>query len=367
MPKRFPHAFLIQSAGLAVAAAVVATLLVSASTASGKGCGLKRFNNANPPGACWRPFSPRSPFNKPLPTHPRQTADSPSVGSRTASLGTGPNFQAGEAGTADDYAHPIYFASRNAPRYKIDCLNYSGCEVEGRHIRIPRGAQPAGGSDGHLGVIDRRRKWEYDFWQVRDRSKGGGQLHESYGGRTRIGTRGSKGLGSAATAAQFATSLGTIRPEEIRSGRIDHALFMVVKCTNGHSVYPAKGSSAGRACSELGLSNQHAPAMGQHFYLDMSKRKIAALPAPRWKKTILRAMAEYGMFVGDTGGNGWGLMLWSGLSYPGKDPWVKLARGLGLPAFNVGDSTRFLFDLRDTVAWGNELRVARPCVSRRHC
>jgi hypothetical protein len=365
MSKRFPHGFLTHSTLAFLAAALVLGLL--APSASGKRCGLKRFNNANPPGSCWRPFSAKSPFNRRLPAHPAQAEGSWAIGARTASLGSGPRFQAGEAGTAEDFSHPIYFASKNAPRYKIDCLSYSGCEVEGHHIRIPRGAQPAGGSDGHLGVIDRRRKWEYDFWQVRDRSKDGGQLHVSYGGRTRIGTHGSKGLGSAATAAQFATSAGVIRPEELRAGRINHALFMVVLCTNGRSVYPAKGPSSGRTCSQLGMSNQHAPAMGQHFYLDMSKRKIAGLPVPQWKKTILRAMVQYGMFVGDTGGNGWGLQLWSGGSYPGTDPWVALGKRFGLPAFGVGDSTRYIFDISDTVDWGSKLRVARSCVSRRHC
>ena len=357
----------MQSAAVAVHAALLLALLAPTASAADKRCRLGSFSNANPPGPCWRPFSPASPFNRPLPTHPRQAAGSPLIGSRTASFGLGPSFQAGTAGTVDDYSHPIYFANRNAPRYRIDCMSYSGCEIQGRHIRIPRGAQPAGGSDGHLGVIDRRRKWEYDFWQVRDRSKQGGQLHVSYGGRTRIGTPGSKGLGSAATAAQFATSAGVIRPEELRAGRIDHALFMVVRCTNGHSVYPAKGPSTGRNCSELGLPNKHAPALGQHFYLDMSMRRIAALPVAGWKKTILAAMSRYGMFVGDTGGDGWGLQLWSGMGHAGRDPWVSLGRRLGLPSFGVGDSTRYVFDLRDVVDWGSVLRVARPCVSRRSC
>ena len=369
MSKRFAHDFLTQLVACAALCAALVLLLIPANgeAASGKGCKLKQFNAANPPGPCWRPFSAASPFNRRLPAHPRQAEGSPLVGNRTASFGSGPSFQAGEAGTPDDFAHPIYFASRNAPSYKITCLAYSGCEVQGRRVRIPRYAEPAGGSDGHLGVIDRRRQWEYDFWQVRDRSPHGGGLKVSYGGRTRIGKRGSTGLGSAATAAGFATSAGVIRPEELRSGRIDHALFMVVKCTSGRSVYPAKGSSTGRKCSELGMSNQHAPALGQHFYLDMSGRRIAALPVSKWKKTILTAMAKYGMFVGDTGGNGWGLQLWSGLSYAGQDPWVQLGRRLGLPSYDAGGSARYLFDLGDTVAWGNELRVARPCVSRRHC
>ena len=100
---------------------------------------------------------------------------------------------------------------------------------------------------------------------------------------------------------------------------------MVVKCTNGTAVYPA-GSDTGRSCSSIGLSNQNAPAMGQHFVLNMSVAEIEALPDPGWQKTVLRAMAEYGLYVGDTGGGF--LKVQSGVSFTSMgmgDPWSSLA------------------------------------------
>ena len=39
----------------------------------------------------------------------------------------------------------------------------------------------------------------------------------------------------------------------------------------------------------------------------MSAAQIDALAKPTWQKTILHAMAKYGMYVGDTGGNAWGV------------------------------------------------------------
>ena len=118
----------------------------------------------------------------------------------------------------------------------------------------------------------------------------------------------------------------------------------------------------------MGLSNSNAPALGQHFYLDMSDAEITGLPIPAWKKTILRAMARYGMFVGDTGSDylGWTISLQSGSSYTSfglGDPWENLARRYGISP----SSGKYYFDLKDTVNWESRLRVANPCVSQQSC
>jgi hypothetical protein len=105
--------------------------------------------------------------------------------------------------------------------------------------------------------------------------------------------------------------------------------------------------------------------MGTRFQLAMSGREIAALRAPRWTKAILRAMASYGMFVGDTGGSSWGLQLESGATYTSygqPDPLVAFARRAGLPRHEG----RWVLALRDAVPWGR-LRVIDPCVTARRC
>jgi hypothetical protein len=119
----------------------------------------------------------------------------------------------------------------------------------------------------------------------------------------------------------------------------------------------------------MGLSNENAPALGQHFYLDMTAAQINSLSIPAWKKTVLRAMAEYGMFVGDTGSTylGWAVSIQSGSSYTSfgqTDPWVNLAKKFGIPRSSGG---KYYFDLADTINWGSKMRVADPCVSRSSC
>jgi len=277
----------------------------------------------------------------------------------------------GLAGTPDDYSHPIYFNARGNPTFRVHCVEFGGdCEVEGERVRIPNRALPAAGGDAHLGVIDQRRGLEYDFYDVVSKPAGGGTLVVGWGGRTKLDDRRSNGLGAGATAAGFALSAGIIRPAELRAGAVDHALFMTVPCTSGASVYPA-GSGAGTSCGGGDDSRPSPPAMGQHLYLAMSKREVKALPLPGWERAILQAMRRYGMFVGDTGGSGWGLKVESGssaVSFGRPDPWSNLGRRLGVPA-SVDDEgrTRYWFDLAGAVDWASELRVADPCVSRSHC
>jgi len=351
-----------------------AVLMPLDSPAGGEHCRWGSFNAKHAPGACWRPFSDASPFNRPLPAHPRQPPDSPLVARMLAGLKPGLRLEVGNADTADDYSHPIYFSRRRDPRYEVDCTKFGGrCPVDGRRVAIPRAARPAGGRDGHLAVIDQRRGWEYDFWQARKGRvrDGRGRLTVSWGGRTRIGTPTAMGLDAEATAAGFALSAGVIRPAELRAGEIDHALFMTVYCTNGKSVSPAV-DNPGRSCSEIGRPEIAGPAMGQHFFLEMSEPEIRGLGLPVWQQAILVAMARYGMFVGDTGGpDSWGIKIESGSSFTSfgrTAPWVRLAQELGLPSYTADDgTTRYTLDMRDAVDWENELRIAAPCVSAGRC
>ena len=343
-------------------------------------CVWGTFDATNQPGACWRPYSDSSPFNVGVGSGPREVTNSSSIVSRTLGLGTagargGTMFTVGTAGTSSDYDHPIYYSKPSDPVYTVRCRKWvSSCTVEGLQIRIPAAAQPAGGSDGHLAVIDQDAGWEYGFWETEARSPSGGTLWIGHGGRTPIGTPDATGLGSSdlannVTAAHFGLAAGVVRPEELGAGQINHALFMTVKCTNGTYVWPARGPGVGRTCASMGLSNENAPALGQHFYLEMTAAEIDALSVPAWKKTILRAMAEYGMFVGDTGSStmGWNIVLQSGSSYTSfgqPDPWVGLAKQFGIPQSSGG---KYYFDLKDTIDWAAEMRVADPCVSRRSC
>lgn len=351
--------------GLAVVLAAVALLASERDEDLGGGGLCLPFEQLNwigqwPP-SCWRPYADSSPFNHKLPEEPRLHPGSERIVERLVGFGPLQHLTAGQAGTAADFGRPTYHPSGDDPLFTLRC-RATPCEVEGMRIRIPDRAEPAGGSDGHMTVVDRPGGWEYDLWRVTEKPRGGGELSLARGGRTRLG---GSGLGSAAVAARWGNLAGIVRAEEISSGEIDHALLLVVHCDSGEHVYPAGGS--GRPCSDVGLPERDAPPMGARLFLDMTDAEIDALGFPRWKRAILHAMARYGMYVGDTGGT-WSIKEESAATYTSLgqvDRWVALAKRAGVPYFEP-DRT-WVFDIRSGVDWAGRLRVVHPCEAGGDC
>jgi hypothetical protein len=276
------------------------------------------------------------------------------------------NMVAGNAGTTSDFGHPTYYAQPTDPLYTLHATGTKN-EIEGTRIPIPSAAQPALGDDGHMTVVT-PDGWEYDFWRVSSKPAGGGTLTFSIGGRTRVDGDGLKGR---ATAANFGNLAGVIRAQELAAGHIDHALFIVLKCTSGKVdfgygaqpgpsgqsayVYPARHGGSTCGSSE----DVNVPPIGARFQLGMSDAQIAALSVPAWKKTILTALAHYGGYVGDTGGPGFGLQFESSTMYTSlgySDKLVDFAKANGVPTWEG----RYVFNLANGVDWGKYLRVLVP-------
>jgi hypothetical protein len=327
-------------------------------------CSNGRLFDGRWPRGCWRPYNSTSPFNQPIPNRARVAPDSRQIVARLLSFGPINNLVAGEADSPHDFSHPVYFSRRHDPVFTLHCYesSWGRCPIEGKRVRIPNAARPAGGADAHLTVISWASGWEYDFYKVRSKPRGGGRLIFRWGGRTRVG---GDGLGSGATASGFGSAAGIIRAAELRAGRIDHALFMVARCDAGRWVYPADKS--GSSCARRAIASAGAPPpMGARLQLAMSSAEIDALRVPSWKKTILRAMARYGLYLGDTGGGAWGVQLESGSSYTSfgrADPLVAFASSNGWRRAG----RRYIGDLRSGIAWRRYLRVIDPCVTRRSC
>lgn len=321
-------------------------------------CGFGTFSLSSMPGSCWRPYSATSPFNTPIPATAPADPRSAAIVSRIMGFGSADHLTAGTADTTSDWSHPTYYSQSTDPVFTLHCTEPWGtCATEGMQIRIPDAARPAGGSDAHLTVVDQAGGWEYDMWTVTSKPKGGGRLDFGWGGRTRID---GDGRNAGATAAHFGLLAGIIRAQEMAAGQINHALFMVINCSSGTYVYPALGS--GRACS----STSDAPPMGSRLQLNMSATEIDALAVPAWKKTILKAMATYGMYFGDTGGGAWGIRGESGSTYTSfgkEDQMVTFARDNGVPTYNG----TYIFNIRDGVDWASKLRLIAPCTTQGTC
>lgn len=319
------------------------------------------------PSGCWRPFAAASPFNQKLPEDVPIAPGGDRVVERLAGWGPPQNLVVGHPPeNTSDFGHPVYFSKSTDPVYRVRCERFGGeCPLRGRRIRIPARARPAAGSDGHLAVIDRHAGVEYDFWKVSSKPATGGTLVTGYAGMAKL--RGA-GLRSPATASQFALSAGQIRPQELARGRIDHALVMLIRCSSGRAVWPAAPSSTGAPCRRFGLSDEDAPDMGMRFRLDMTQSEIGALDVPSWRRTILTAMAQYGMYVEDTmsGHAAWGVGAESDRTYDalaGPSPWVRFGRSVDAPRYHDA----YVLPLDGSVDWGARLRVVPSCLARGSC
>lgn len=351
----------------AVTRLVVLAVVLAAAVHQPRGAIAAGPPSTSPPGmpAHFRPYGASSPFNTPLPSHPRLAPNSSAMVERVTSLGGPANLVAGTAGTADDWSHPTYYARPSDPVFSVDCAHpsWGPCPVQGLALRIPDAARPAAGGDGHMTVVDFAAGWEWDFWQVTAKPRHGGVLRATWGGRIPVA---GDGAGSEATAGGFGNLAGIIRAPELEAGVIPHALFMVAYCDAGRSVFPATRSDPAWSCAARRRPTADAPPMGARFQLAMSDAEIAALRVPPWKRAILQAMARYGMFLGDNGGGSWGVELESGATYTSfgqPDRIVAYARRAHVPRYHHW----YVFDLATGIDWGRYLRVVDPCVSQRTC
>ncbi len=301
-------------------AALFACLVVPALTAAGPAAAAPSrcaqafgsFSASNFPSACWRPYSSSSPFNRQLPTNPTIASDSSAIVANLTANQYGFEGGTGQfAFTSDDGRDGVYYSRPSDPVVTIHCTYEWGpgtctgsdkVNIDGQQIHIPAGAMPQdNGSDMHMTVVDQADQIEYDFehatWSADHQT-----LNVWAGAEIPAGANLGTGLGGGGTAAGFSTLAGLITEPELASGTINHALTINVPCTTG-TVYPAQGAN-GLPCSQLQGNNNTGTAtpMGTLFQLNMTDAQIANSGAPTWEKTIMTAMAHYGMYVNDTDG-----------------------------------------------------------------
>ena len=258
-----------------------------------------------------------------------------------------------------DFGIATYHTQPGDPTKTVTCVQDFGgtCDLEGVEVPMPPNAIPSGvwplaepddDWDSHLTVIDHASGFEYDLWNIREMDNDSVAI--KWGGMTNV--RG-YGLGSDAVASQNGSLAGMVRAEELRAGKIDHALALFVPCTEGY-VYPA--TKGGLDCSDNGFDAEDRPAMGAHFQRPADPEELAA--APPWKRAILEAFDRYGAYVVDTSGTEgiWGVKHESPNGYTSQgedDPFVELAIDSGIGAgdpnangipeyfFNFGFETDF--------------------------
>jgi hypothetical protein len=375
---------------------------------------------------CWNAYGDQSPFNLEVPQNPRIHANSAAMIQRLlgdiSKQNRPNNLIAPQDGTGGE---PTYYSTGDDPLFTVHENRPDGaCPIEGHQLRIPAGARPEAGPDHHLAIIDQRIEhsdlnWEYDMWIVHhflasDGSQqaaapaSGGELVTGWGGRLDFegsGVTPTVPVGQYAgnsTAAYFGGLAGRVRWEDFRGGgqfQVNHALNIVIACVDGAhpAVFPAPSVAKAQACSQLPvnpndpqgpkLSNVDAPPLGSLIQLNMTPEEIGKLKIRSWKKAWLQAMASYGMYVGDTGADGYfaieveagnqytsiGNFADQALDYAESNQWEigQNSDRVGRLYDNSYDQNSGREEDRELVNWDQEvwskLRVIDPCVPARTC
>jgi hypothetical protein len=266
--------------------ALAATLLIAgALAAAGQGRPV--------PGAAKCPVFPRSSqWNQPvdrLPLHPRSSAMVDAVGSSRrahADFGSG-LYEGGPIGI------PFKVVGGRQKRVPVS-FEYADESDRGRYPLPPNVPIEGGrGSDGdrHVIVVDRSRCRLYELYAAYPEN-GGTRWRAGSGAVWNLRTNRLRPRGwTSADAAGLPILPGLARHDEVKRGRIDHALRITVPRTRRAYIYPARHFASNS-------SDPNLPAMGQRVRL---KRGFDVSRFPRQTRVVLRALKRYGAIVADNG------------------------------------------------------------------
>jgi hypothetical protein len=207
-----------------------------------------------------------------------------------------------------EYSIPVFWADSSTPLSRVNVTVLAGQgfgmgSPTSAMVPIPSGATPAGGTDRHLCIIDKAKHTEWGMW---DASSSGGWSASvaATADLSGTGVRPPK-TGNAtwwtspgARACGFPLSAGLITVEEIRKGKIEHALTIAYPHMRSHW-YKSPASTA-QGTTDQALPTRGVPCGGR-FQLDPAVN-VDTLPLSNTGKIIARALQQYGAFVGDFSG-----------------------------------------------------------------
>jgi hypothetical protein len=268
---------------LAVVAAIVAAALASATGAEA----LARVSATTSP----REYScPLFPASNPLNQDISYAPVSPRSGAYIASIGLGGHLHP-DFGTNPSYGIPYTVVGPRQPKVPIDFTAY-GEESNPGPYPIPAGAPVEGAGeagDRHVLVLQRGTCKLYELYAAH-RAGAGWDAESGAVFNLRSNALRPEGWTSADAAGLPIMPL-LVRYDEVRTGRIDHALRVTVARTQRGYIHPATHFASGS-------SDPNLPPMGLRLRLKASW-SLAGFHGE--SLIVLRALKRYGLIVADNG------------------------------------------------------------------
>jgi hypothetical protein len=233
-------------------------------------------------------FPASSPWHKnvaKLPVSPRSSAYIAAIG---AGLDLHPDF-----GSNLTYGIPYAVVPAGQPKVPIHFTAY-GDESDKGPYPIPPGAPVEGGSsatgDRHVLVVQAGACRLYELYSAYPNANG--SWNAASGAVFNLRTNHLRPDGwTSADAAGLPIFAGLIRYDEIRRGRIDHAIRFTAPRTQAGFIHPATHFASSSSDPDL-------PPMGLRLRL---KASFDISHFPRVARIILRAMKTYGLILADNG------------------------------------------------------------------
>jgi hypothetical protein len=241
-----------------------------------------------------RPFAKSSFWNAPIP-------DDAEASPESAALVRGLESQIRDKGTwfnTTQFSSPVYEVKKNQKRVRVRLDRYNpDLQAAFDSVPIPPNARPAKGSDGQMVIWQPSTDTLWEFWKMRREGNGwvarwGGRMtgvskNPGYFGRPH------PDWGAAGTSLPLLG--GLVRLDELKAGRINHALALAVpRVRKGGPVFPAQRSDGD-------FTTPDAIPEGTRFQLDPSV-DIDRLDLPPLMKMVARAAQTHGIVVRDQSG-----------------------------------------------------------------
>jgi PKD repeat protein len=284
----------VSASGLVTAAASGAAVVTATSDEGKTGEAVITV----PFGRAQRPYTADSPWNTPIPADATVDANSAAMIATIAA-----NDDGELRSSPNQYTYPVHFADATTPRVTLVCTGRvwvnaadgSASNVTSKqlpNVPIPADAQPGGGDDNQIIVIDTETGDEYDVYRFAP-PNGCENVTKYERGVFRDAvetTYISRGAGVPYLA-------GLIRPWEIAQGRIEHALAFAYHTNRlGRCVYPASNTDG--KVDQLDVLPE-----GARLRLDPTL-DVETIPGlDRTGRIIARALQEYGAYNIDNSGS----------------------------------------------------------------
>ncbi len=257
-----------------------------------------------------RLFSPTSVWNRIVPAHTRLAPNSRGITSYLDSFvkssqteGIGPWIN------TTDYSTPIYTVPANQPTVRVQFTYPTpGLDEAFDAVPIPRGAQPAAGTDAQMTIYQPSTNTLWELWEMHRIPSG--QWQAGWGGRiVQVSSSpgyyqnvaGPDGRGAleqsnwGATASGLPIAAGLITLSDLASGHINHALALLVPKAKAKVFFCPAQRTDGYDTSPDAIPE------GAHFRLNPSL-DLSKLAMPPVTRMIAEAAQKYGLIVNDQTG-----------------------------------------------------------------